>query len=125
MYLTRVLLSVEHQLHAQLLKNALLSRSDIELVGETKGIVDSLMLIAAKKPDLWIHSWEERAEPSAAISYAYSIHPNLAVLRVNPDEPTGFLQVQVSSLSQLIDVASRSRPILSPSLEAAGDAKSR
>ena len=115
MNLTRVLLSIEHQLQAQLLKNALLSRSDVELVGETKGVVDSLMLIAAKKPDLWIHSWEEGSEPSAAFSHAYSIHPSLAVLRIHPDEPAGFLQFPISSLSQLLEVATRTRPILSQS----------
>ena len=120
---TRVLLSIEQQLHSQLLKNALLSRSDIELVGETKGVVDSLMLIATEKPDLWIHSWAEGSEPSAAFSHAYSIHPHLAVLRIHPDEPAGFLQFHISSLSQLLEVATRTRPILSQStLESAGNA---
>ena len=109
MNLTRVLLSIEHQLHAQLLKNALSSRNDVEVVGETKGIVDSLMLIAAKKPDLWIHSWDESSLPPAAFSHAYSLHPNLAVMRINPDEPAGLLQLQISSLAQLIDVATRTR----------------
>ena len=123
MPLTRVLLSIEQQLHAQLLKHTLLSRNDIELVGETKGIVDSLMLIAAEKPDLWIHSWDEGAERSAAFSHAYSIHPDLAVVRINPDEPAGFLQLPVNSFSQLIDVACRTRSLLNPSaLETAGNA---
>jgi hypothetical protein len=110
MALTRVLLSIEHQLHAQLLKNALQTRNDVELVGETKGLVDSLMLTAAKKPDLWIHSWEDNADRSAALSHAYTIHPELAVMRINPDEPAGFLQLPISSLAQLFDVASRTRP---------------
>lgn len=122
---TRVLLSIEQQLHAQLLKSALLSRSDVELVGETRGLIDSLMLIAAKKPDLWIHSWEEGSESSAAFSHAYNIHPSLAVLRIHPDEPAGFLQFHISSLSQLLDVATRTRPLFStPTLEAAGHSPS-
>ena len=123
MNLTRVLLSIEHQLQAQLLKNTLLSRDDVELVGETKGLVDSLMLIAAEKPDLWIHSWDESDQPVAALSHAYSIHPELAVIRINPDEPAGFLQLQISSLAQLIDVTARTRPLSKrSSLEVAGNA---
>lgn len=110
MPLTRVLLSIEQQLHAQLLKNALLARGDIELVGESKGVVDSLMLIAAKKPDLWIHSWGEEAERSAAFSHAYSLVPDLAVVRISPDEPTGFLYRPVNSISEMVDLACRSRP---------------
>jgi hypothetical protein len=122
MNLTRVLLSIEHQLHAQLLKHSLLTRDDVELVGETKGLVESLMLIAAHKPDLWIHSLDSAAESSATLSHAHSIHPGLAILRVHPDEPTGLLQLQVNSLSELIEVATRTRPPLSSSgLETAGN----
>lgn len=122
MAVTRVLLSIEHQLHSQLLKNALFSRNDVELVGETKGMIDSLMLIAAEKPDLWIHSWSEESEPSAAMSHAFSLHPGLAVMRVNPDEPNGVLQLQINSLPQLIEVAIQTRPMLSrASLEIASN----
>jgi hypothetical protein len=109
---TRVLLSIDQTLHAQLLKHVLLSREDVEVVGETEGLLDSLRMIAAEKPDLWIHSWSEEADGSAALSHAHNIHPNLAVLRVDPDEPAGVLHLQISSLSQLMEVASCTRPFL-------------
>ena len=122
MNLTRVLLSIEHQLHAQLLKNLLLSRDNVELIGETKGLVDSLMLIAAHKPDLWIHSFDGATDSSSALSHAHSLHPSLAVLRVDTDEPAGLLQLQVNSLSELIEVASRTHPLVHRTgLETAGN----
>lgn len=110
---TRVFLTIEQRLHAQLIKHTLLARDDVELVGETKGLIDSLMLIAAKKPDIWIHSWEESPELSATFSHAYSIHPSLAVLRVNPDESAGVMQLQVNSLAQLIQLTNSTRSLVS------------
>jgi hypothetical protein len=94
----------------------------VELVGESKGLVDSLMLIASHKPDLWIHSFHGVVDSSSALSHAHSIHPSLAVLRIDADEPAGLLQLQINSLSELIDVATRTHPFLHRAgLEATGN----
>ena len=122
MNLTRVLLSIEHQLHAQLLKKLLLSRDNVELIGESKGLVDSLMLIASHKPDLWIHSFDGATDSSSALSHAHSIHPSLAVLMVDADEPAGLFQMPINSLTELFEVATQTHPLLRRTgLETAGN----
>ncbi len=118
---TRVALTIDRCLHFDLLKNSLAARPDVEVVGECIGMVDTLMLIASTRPDLWIHSWDEGDDLNAALSHLLSIHPSLAVMRVHPDEPAGCLQLQVHSISQLFEIANRTRSLLDhPSLEIAG-----
>ncbi len=107
-----VVLTIEHQLHAQLLKHALANCPDIELVGEATGLIESMMLIDAKKPDVWIHSWAECPQVSAALSQIYSRDPNLTVIRFNPDEPAGFIQMRVNSLPELLRLAAETRHLL-------------
>ncbi len=111
---TRVLLTVEQRLHSQLLKHTLLSRNDVELIGEAKSVVDSLMMIASEKPDLWIHSLDGEGL-DALLSHAFSLQPNLGVAKVSLDDPSGCLQFQVNSISQLISITNRTRPLLDDS----------
>ena len=99
---TTILLTIEHQLHAQLLKRALGNCPDIEVIGETKGLIESMVFIASHKPNVWIHSWAESPELSSALSHVYSEDPNLAVIRINPDEPAGYIQMRVNTLPHLL-----------------------
>ena len=109
---TRVLLTVEHQLHSQLLKHTLKSCPEIELVGEASGIIECMTLIAGKKPHLWIHSWDESPELGSVLSHIYSFHPSLSVIRISPNESAGYIQMQINSLSDLLMLATRTRHLV-------------
>jgi hypothetical protein len=49
---TRVLLTVEQQLHAQLLQHALDACPELELVGVASDLIECMKLIALEKPGL-------------------------------------------------------------------------
>ncbi|TWU39737.1 helix-turn-helix domain-containing protein [Novipirellula artificiosorum] len=106
---TRIMLTVGHPLHAQLIKHALATRSDLELAGEATDVIDCMKLISAMHPHVWIHSWDEGPELSAVQSHIYSFHSSLSIIRINPDEPAGYIQLQVNSLPELLNFATQSR----------------
>jgi hypothetical protein len=109
---SKVLLTVEQQLHAQLLQHALDACPELELIGEAYDLIECMTAIAFEKPDVWIHSWDEGPELSAALSHIYSLNPNLAVIRVCPNESAGYLQMRIHSLSDLLMVAARGRQLV-------------
>ncbi|QEF99669.1 hypothetical protein Mal15_37350 [Stieleria maiorica] len=102
---TRILLTIEHQLHAQLLKRFLNSEPEFELVGEAQSVLEILVLINREKPDLWIHSWEQSAALEGVLSHVYGCHPNLSVVRFCPNEQGGCAQIQLDSLATFFGFA--------------------
>jgi chemotaxis response regulator CheB len=111
---TRILLSIEHQLQAQLLKRSLESEPGLELIGEANNAVEILMQIEAAKPDLWIHSWEQSPELEGVLSHAYSCQPDLVVVRISPNESSGYAQLQINSLAKLQAFAKSSHRLAAP-----------
>lgn len=109
---TRVLLSVEHQLYAQLLKNAFASCHDLELVGEATGSTECMMLIASRKPHVWVHSWDDCPDLASVLSHIYSFRPSLSVIRINPNEPAGYIQIRINSLPELLKHATSTRELV-------------
>ena len=114
---TRIMLSVDHLLQDQLFRSILGSNADIELVGETccvkaNNVVDILLALDANEPHLWIHSWDQGPDLEAVLSHIYQRHSNLIILRVAPDELSGFAQVQIDSTATLLRFAKSSRQLL-------------
>ena len=108
----RVLLSVQQHLHSQLLNYFFKSSEGFELIGEAEEVIDILMMIDAKKPDLWIHSWNQDSLLEGVLSHVYSCHPDLTVVRISPDEITGFAQRPIHSIAGLIEFAQSSRKLI-------------
>lgn len=108
---TRVVLTIEHKLHDDLLKHLLCGGQGFEIVGEATDPIGAMALIAQAKPDVWIHSWDEGPELQATLSHIYATNPGIAVIRISPNEPAGFLQMQVNSLTSLLAFASRQRHV--------------
>ena len=106
---TRILLTVEHQLQSQLLSSLLSSLDRVEIVGEANEVIDILRHIERKKPHIWMHSWEQGPALEAVLSHVGFEQSELAVIRMAPDEVTGFFQVQNNSLADLLRLA-QSRP---------------
>ncbi len=100
----RVVLTIEHRLQAQLVKQALASYGGYEVVGESTDTVQVMALISQKEPDAWIHSWAEGPELQATLSHLYALHPELTVVRISPDESAGYVQVQIRSLAKLANL---------------------
>ena len=109
---TRVLLTIEQRLQSELLKRSLESQPDFELVGEAHDFVDSLTLMAATQPHVWIHSWESGPELEAMLSHVHAQFPDLSIIRINPDEPVGYFHRQASSFSELMQFAVDTRPLV-------------
>lgn len=103
---TRVVLSIEPQLHHQLIEHLLSTAAGFEIVGRSTDPVWVLATIARTRPELWIHSWEEGPELQAILSHVYSTAPDIAVVRISPDEAAGFIQMRLSSLSSLLNLGS-------------------
>ena len=97
----RVLSTIEHLMQAQLIRHYLDACEDIEMVAESIDPIEVMALVAQIKPDVWIHSWEEGPQLQATLSHLYALNPALTVVRVNPQESAGYVQVQVSSLDSL------------------------
>lgn len=108
----RILLSIEHQLHAELLKHALASAPQVELVGEATEPLECVQLVSSKNPDFWIHSWGEGPELETVLSHIDACHPSLSVIRINPKEAAGYIQMQVRSLSDLLGFLTRTRGLV-------------
>ena len=106
-----VVLTIEHQLHLQLLKRFLLTCPGFELVGESSDPLTAMALIVQKKPAIWMHSWEEGPELQAFLSHVYACTPEIAVVRISPNESAAFLQVQISSLDGLLNLAGQQKLI--------------
>lgn len=109
---TRILLSVDEQLPAQLLKQAFASCDYLELIGEVTDVIDTLVCIRNAKPDLWVHSLAQGDELEALLSHAYSCHPSLIAVRVVPSETSGFAQIRIDSIANLLKFASRSQQLV-------------
>ena len=101
---TRVLLTTNRQLHADMFRSALAAVQDLQVVGEATEVIDCLAQISAKRPDVWIHTWPEGPELRAVLSHIYAAHPRVMVVRVDPDESSGFAEMQVSSLEDLVRI---------------------
>lgn len=110
----RILLSVEHRLHAELLDRILSAVPNIELVGKANSVIEIMMLIDRTKPDLWIHSWEQDEALDDVLSHIYACHPELAVVRVTPNDMTGFAQVQINSIANLVRFALARQQLAAP-----------
>jgi len=106
---TRVLLSVREQLNAQLLRYFFSSNEGFELLGEAHDVLDILSMVQSRKPDLWIHSWNQSGDLEGILSHVYTCHPDLAIVRISPDEITGFAQQPIHSVSDLLEFAHCSR----------------
>ncbi|QEG42522.1 helix-turn-helix domain-containing protein [Roseimaritima ulvae] len=109
---TRVLLTVDQPLHAQLLKHAFATCPDLELVGEATEVIECMQKMVSKKPHLWIHSWDEGPELQAVLSHVYDSQPSLSVIRISLNEPAGYIQMQVRSLADLLKLATQTRLLL-------------
>lgn len=107
---TRVLLSMEHEQALELLQHAFADCPDVDVVGVTSEPLECLMLIARRRPHLWIHSWEDGAAIQGMLSHVYQYHPNLVVVRLNPEEPSGYMQMQINSMADLLRLATQ-RPL--------------
>lgn len=101
----RVLLSVRQQLHAQLLRYFFSSNDGFELIGEAEAAIDILMMLDVHKPNLWIHSWEPGSAIEGMLSHIYVSHPDLSIVRMSPDELTGFAQHPINSIAELMEFA--------------------
>jgi len=108
---TRVLLGTPSGLQTQILVSALQQHPDIELVGHVIDPVATLATMVRTKPDIWIHAWEEGPELQGMLSHVYSCHPAISVIRFNANEPAGYLQVRLDSLSSLLSAIRHSQPL--------------
>ncbi len=106
---TRVLLTVDQRFHSQLLKHSLETCQDVEVVGEATDAIECLKQLAAKQPHVWIHSWADGDDLAAIKSHVYSIQPGISIIQINPDEPAGYIQLPVNTLSELLCLATQSR----------------
>ena len=99
---TRVLLGTPNGLQSQILVETLRNQKDVELVGHVSDPVATLVTITRAKPDVWIHSWKEGPELQAMLSHVYSCDPSISVIRIDPNDPAGYLQVPVNSMASLL-----------------------
>lgn len=106
---THVLLSIEQPMYAASMRATLQAHDDVHIVGETSDVVESLALLKKHRPDLWVHSWPAGRDLHAILSHAYSVHPDVRVLSVDPAEPAGILQMQVHSVDSVLRLTGRTR----------------
>jgi hypothetical protein len=100
---TRVLLSIEPQMCKELIRHNLAGHADVEIVGESCNYIECLALLAQQQVHVWIHSSENDSDLAAMQTRAYEIAPELVIVRVNSEDPMATLQVQVSSMIELLD----------------------
>ncbi len=103
----KVLLSIEQQSYRELLEHMLLRHSNVELVCQSCNFVECLALISQYQPHIWIHSACDGCDLQVAVERAYELSPQLAIVRVNADEPAGYLQVRVESVSEVFAIFER------------------
>lgn len=104
---TRVLLSIEPQLCKELLKQSLANYAEVEIVGESCNYIECLALLAQRQTHVWIHSSEASLDLNVMHLRAYEIAPELVIVRVNSQDAAATLQVQVNSVSELLDFTSQ------------------
>ena len=104
---TRVLLSIEPQLCKELLRQTLANYADVEVVGESCSYIECLALIAQRQVHVWIHSSENSPDLNVMHARAYEIAPELVIMHVNSQDQAATLQVQVSSVCELLDFTSQ------------------
>ena len=112
---TKVLLGTPDGLQSQILVSALRDQRDVEIVGHVSDPVTTLVTISRTKPDIWIHGREEGAELQAFLSHVYSCHPSISVIRIDPNDPAGYLQVPVQSMASLLNFIRQGKPDLKAS----------
>lgn len=103
----RVLLSIEQPLYKQLFAYELERSHEVEVVAQSCNPIECLKDIARYKPHIWICSWNDGPDTKALLSHAYEIAPEMVIVRVDPDEAVGYLQMQVSSFPDLVSIACR------------------
>ncbi len=108
---TRVLLGTPEGLQSQLLVEALRDQQDVELVGHVSDPVATLISIARTKPDVWIHGWEEGPELQAMLSHVYSCDSSISVVRIDPNDAAGYVQVPVNSMASLLSFIRQGRQL--------------
>jgi DNA-binding NarL/FixJ family response regulator len=101
----RILISVNQRLSRQLISYSLKRYSDVEIVGRSLNAIRIMSLIAQRKPHLWIHSFEDGPDYARIWEYIRSIAPEIAILRVNPDNPMGYLELPLHSIDDLVSQA--------------------
>lgn len=104
---TRILISVVQRLERQLIEFSLDRHPDVEIVGRSLNVIEIMGLIVQRKPHVWIHSLEDGTDYRTIRSHIHAIAPELIIASVNPNEPTGYLQVPVGSIDDLISQALR------------------
>ena len=107
---TKVLLGTPDGLQTQILLAALRDQRDVEIVGRGSDSMTTLITIARTKPDVWIHGREEGAALQAFLSHVYSCHPSITVIRIDPNDPAGYLQVPVHSMGSLLSFIRLGKP---------------
>lgn len=100
---TKVLLSVEPPICKELIRHNLASFAEVEVVGESCNYIECLALISQRQVHVWIHSSENGPDLIAMQARAYEIAPELVIVRVNSEDPTATVQVQLNSICDLLD----------------------
>lgn len=103
----KILLSIESLTFRELMRQSLECQPKIEIVGESCNYIECLAIISSHQPQIWIHSAEEGPDLKAAVDRAYELSPQLVVVRVNPEESAGYLQVRLESLADMLGFAER------------------
>ncbi len=113
---TKFLLSIEQPLCDQLVENALSQYPDVEIVGHTHNLLETLAIIAQAKPHVWLHSWPDDAEYRAILTHVQSVAPSLVIVHFDPENPCSYLQVPVHSVNELVHLATRLTENVEPAL---------
>lgn len=108
---TRVLLGTPSGLQTQILVDAMRNHCDVELVGHVSDPVATLVTMAHTKPDVWIHGWEEGPELQAMLTHVYSCNPSMSVVRIDPNDPAGYVQIPVNTMAGLLSFISQGRQL--------------
>ena len=86
-------------------------QSNVEVVGHVSDPVDTLVAMTRTRPDVWIHSWQEGAELQALLSHVYDFDSSISVIRIDPNDPAGYVQVPLNSMASLMNVVRQGRQL--------------
>ncbi|MEI2768854.1 MAG: hypothetical protein V9E86_10315 [Nitrosomonas sp.] len=79
-------------------------------MGQSCSFIECLALIDQHQPHIWIHSSSDTPDLRAAVTRAYELAPQIAIVRVNPDEAAGFLQLRMESVFDILGLVERLNP---------------
>jgi len=97
----RVLLAVDQQMNRQLLRDAVASEADMEVVGEVAEPVDLLVRVAETGANVVLCSWAESAEVPPICTHLLAEYPGLLVVGLSESGISAWACQQTITLTRL------------------------